>query len=116
MTAPRPNVNLTLESPHQEPDGAGGFRLLWRDLGHLWAEMRAPSGTERLAEVGAQSINQWRILVRAAPPADPRRPRPGQRFRMGEGACARHFRIEAVAEAATDGRWLICTAKEKVST
>lgn len=47
--------------------------------------------------------------MRGARDADPRRPRPEQRFRMG----ARVFRIEAVAEADPAGLWLDCIAKEE---
>ena len=64
---------------------------------------------ERQGEVGAESVVPWRITVRGARDADPRRPRPEQRFRMG----ARVFRIEAVAEADPAGLWLDCIAKEE---
>ena len=49
------------------------------------------------------------ITLRAAREGDPRRPRPGQRFRMG----ARVFPIEAVAEADGAGLWLDCVAREE---
>ncbi|RDW11680.1 phage tail protein, partial [Paracoccus thiocyanatus] len=32
---------------------------------------------------------------------------------LGEGAAARRFRIEAVAESDAGGRWLVCIAKEE---
>jgi len=74
--------------------------------------MRAGSGAERQGEVGAESVVPWRITVRGARGRDPRRPRPEQRFRMGE----RVFRIEAVAEADGAGLWLVClTREERVS-
>ncbi|MDQ7775485.1 head-tail adaptor protein [Paracoccus aminovorans] len=113
MSAPRLTVPLVVETPVREPDGMGGFRLAWQDVGQLWAEMRSGAGAERFAEVGAQSVVAWRITVRAAPAGDARRPRPEQRFRMGEGAAARRFRIEAVAEADAAGCWLVCVAKEE---
>lgn len=113
MKAPRLTVPLVVETPVREPDGMGGFRLAWQDVGQLWTEMRSGAGAERFAEVGAQSVVAWRITVRAAPAGDARRPRPEQRFRMGEGAAVRRFRIEAVAEADALGRWLVCVAKEE---
>jgi head-tail adaptor len=113
MSVPRLTVPLVLETPSRSPDGMGGFRLVWQPVGHLWAEMRSGAGGERFAEVGAQSVVSWRITVRAALAGDARRPRPEQRFRMGEGALARRFRIEAVAEADAAGRWLVCIAKEE---
>ena len=113
MNAPRPTVPLVVESPLREPDGMGGFRLTWQEVGRIWAEMRSGAGAERLAEVGAQSVVTWRITVRAVPAGDPRRPRPEQRLRLGEGAQARRFRIEAVAESDAGGRWLVCVAKEE---
>jgi len=113
MKAPRLTVPLVVETPVRAPDGMGGFRLVWQDVGQLWAEMRSGAGAERFAEVGAQSVVSWRITVRAAPAGDARRPRPEQRLRMGEGAAARRFRIEAVAEADATGRWLVCVAKEE---
>lgn len=109
MSAPRLTIPLVLESPQRVADGMGGYRMEWRALGILYARMRAGSGTERQGEVGAESVVQWRITVRGARDCDPRRPRPGQRFRMGE----RVFRIEAVAEADPAGLWLDCLAREE---
>ena len=113
VTVPRLTVPLIIESPVREPDGMGGFRLAWQVIGKIWAEMRSGAGGERLAEVGAQSVVNWRITVRAALAGDPRRPRPEQRLRMGEGPAARRFRIEAVSEVDRQGRWLTCIAKEE---
>ena len=113
MNAPRLTVPLVLESPVRAPDGMGGFQLSWQAVGQVWAEMRSGAGGERFAEVGAQSVVTWRIFVRAAPMGDPRRPRPEQRLRMGEGPAARRFRIEAVSEVDRQGRWLTCIAQEE---
>jgi hypothetical protein len=52
----------------------------------------------------------YRIIVRAAPVGDDRRPRPEQRFREGE----RLFRILAVAEADRGQHYLTCFAREEV--
>lgn len=106
---PRLQVPLILESPVRTPDGMGGFGLDWQAIGTLWAEMKAGTGSEKFAEVGATSVVTWRITVRGAPPGDPRRPRPDQRLRSGE----RLFRILAVAERDAQGRHLVCTAQEE---
>lgn len=110
MSPPRLDVALTLESPERVADGLGGFRLVWRAEGRLWAAMRAGQGRERIAEVAPASTTNWRITVRAAPSGDPRRPRPDQRFRQG----ARLLRILSVAETGAGGRYLICLAQEEV--
>ncbi|AGT07707.1 head-tail adaptor protein [Paracoccus aminophilus] len=109
MSAPRLNVALVLETADRVPDGLGGFRTVWRAEGRLWAEMKAGVGTESFAEVGPKSVVRWQITLRAAPAGDPRRPRAGQRFRLGE----RILRILAVAERDATGRWLGCLAQEE---
>lgn len=106
---PKPNVPLTLESPERVADGMGGYATSWRALGVIWGEMRASGGREVGGETAAISRTTWRIAVRAAREGDPRRPRPDQRLRMG----TRLFRIEAVVEQGTDGRWLTCHAIEE---
>ena len=103
------NVPLILETPERVADGIGGYRLVWRPLGQLWAGMRAGAGGERFAEVGAKSVVTWRITVRAALAGDPRRPRAEQRLRMG----TRLFRIASVAEEGAGGRYLTCIATEE---
>lgn len=109
MRAPRPNLRLILEDPERQGDGMGGHRIVWRQLGWLWAALEAGSGRERSAGIGPESVVPWRITLRAAAAGDPRRPRPGQRLRMGQ----RLFRITAVAERDPDGRWLTCFAQEE---
>lgn len=108
MTA-RLNVALTLETPDRVADGLGGFQLIWRAEGRLWANLRAVGGDQRLAEVGPSSVASWQITVRAAPMGDARRPRADQRFRLG----TRVFRIQSVAESDAVGRYLNCLAKEE---
>ena len=109
MDAPQLNVELTLEEGIRVSDGAGGHRLAWQELGRLWAALDARSARETGQGIGMVSVVQWRITVRGAPAGDPRRPRAGQRLRMG----TRRFRIEAVAERDGSGRWLDCFAREE---
>ena len=112
MSAPRLTVPLVLETPIRVPDRMGGHKVEWRALGVLYTAMRAGAGAERQSEVGAKSVVVWRITLRAARIGDPRRPRPDQRFRMGE----RVFRIDAVAEADPAGLWIECLAREEIIT
>lgn len=109
MEAPRLNVELALEEGHRVPDGMGGHRLAWQQIGRLWAALDARSAREAGQGIGMVSVVQWRITVRGAEVGDPRRPRAGQRLRLG----VRRFRIEAVAERDADGRWLDCFAREE---
>ncbi len=109
MGVPRLSVRLTLETPVRQDDGMGGYTHVWSEIGTLWAEMRAGSGREQFAEVGPESVVRWRIVVRGAAHGDPRRPRAGQRLRLGQ----RIFAIEAVAEQDAAGRWLTCFAREE---
>lgn len=106
---PKLTVPLMLETPERQADGMGGFVIVWRVLGTLWAEMKSGAGREARAEIGPQSVVGWRITIRAARAGDPHRPRAEQRLRMGQ----RLFRIEAVAECDGDGRWLTCFAREE---
>ncbi|MRX50685.1 head-tail adaptor protein [Paracoccus sp. S-4012] len=109
MRRVQPDVALVLEAPLRIADGLGGQVTQWVARGQLWGAMDAGSGREARGEAGAASVVAWRITVRAAPPGDPRRPRPGERLRLGP----RIFRIEAVAEDGPRGRWLVCHAKEE---
>lgn len=103
------NVPLILEAPQRVGDRLGGYVVRWAVLGRIFATMQGGSGRIGQAEVGPESVVGWKITVRGAPEGDPRRPAPGQRFRMG----ARLFPIDAVAEADPSGRWLVCTAREE---
>ncbi|NDR56066.1 head-tail adaptor protein [Aliiruegeria sabulilitoris] len=111
MTGRLPNLSrrLTLETLERVPDGSGGYDESWIELGTLWAEVKAGTGKETASDYLTLSYVPYRITVRAAPPGDSRRPRSDQRFREGD----RIFRILAVADAETDGRYLICYAREE---
>ncbi len=112
MADPVLNRRLELEEPRKVPDGAGGFVETWVTLGALWAELRAGPAAEREGDFLTLSTVAYRITVRAAPVGAPSRPRPDQRLREP----GRLFRIIAVAELGTDGRFLVCHAREEVAT
>lgn len=104
------NRRLVLEAPQRVPDGAGGHAESWAEIGVLWADVAARSGREG-TDAGLQvSSAAYRITVRAAPYGAPSRPRAEQRFRDGQ----RIFRIEAVTERDSAGRFLTCFAQEEV--
>ncbi len=109
MAVPRLNIPLVLEEKDRQPDGMGGYRVVWRSLGIVHAMMQNGAGRMRGGEAGPESVNQWKITLRAFPPGDPRRPAPGQRLRLG----GRLFRIDAVAETGAMGRHLTITAQEE---
>ena len=111
MSAPRLNRALVLEAPERVSDGAGGYSEVWTALGTLWAEVDAGSGRERALSGAPVSATRYRITVRGAPVGTAERPQPQQRFRDE----ARVFLIQAVAEADSDGRYLICFADEEVA-
>lgn len=109
MSAPRCPVPLVLEEARRVPDGMGGHVRHWHALGTVHAGMTAGAARAAPAGIGPQSRVVWRIRLRAARPGDPRRPVPGQRFRME----TRSFAIDAVAEADAAGLWLDCHAREE---
>lgn len=98
MKPVRLNHPLVLEEAQIQSDGAGGLVAQWAALGTLWAELRAGSGRERLAEMGPQGRAGFRIIVRAA----------------AQGSPARLFRILAVAELDPRGAYLTCFAEEEL--
>lgn len=110
MKAVHLNRRLVLEAPERTPDGAGGFAENWVELGSLWAEVQLRAGRERAGALGQVSDVDYKISIRAAPVGSSARPKPGQRFVEG----ARRYLIEAVAERDTQGRYLVCFAREEV--
>jgi head-tail adaptor len=107
MTLPQLTRRLVLEAPDRVPDGAGGYEETWVSLGHVWADV-APRGAGQEVDAAASRLNH-RITLRAAPQGAPSRPTASMRFRDG----ARIYRIDAVTEADTSGRYLLCFASEE---
>lgn len=112
MSRPHLSQQLVLEAAQPSPDGAGGFTDTWIAMGMHWAQITPGAGRE-IGENGVPlSRLPLRIVVRAAPIANDRRPLAGQRFRQG----TRIFAIAAVTELDAEGRYLICRVTEKVAT
>ena len=105
---PRLSRQLVLEDPQRSSDGSGGYSETWIALGTLWAEVKALTGR---VTGDSLSLQRYRITLRASPEGAASRPRPDQRFRDG----SRLYRIDAVAEADPDARYLTCFAVEEVS-
>jgi len=108
---PQLNRLLRLQARVHTPDGVGGSRVEWQDLGQVWAKIEVRSGGVGRGDGGDLAQINLRILVRALPQNAPLRPRPDQRFCEG----SRVFRILAVADHDQSGRYLICFAKEEVA-
>lgn len=106
MKTPTLNRKLILEAPARVADGAGGFDEVWGPLGIIWGEV-LPRGVGR--EVEASEL-KLKITVRAAPQGAPSRPTAAMRFRDRE----RIYDIEAVTEAQSGGRYLVCHVTEEV--
>ena len=106
-----PNLShrLELQAPERMPDGAGGHVTTWVTLGTVWAEIVAARGRERIRAALTFSTVPCRITVRAAPVGSLARPRPEQRFRVGNQV----FRIISVADSDVSSRYLTCMAEEE---
>ena len=105
---PELNRAMVLETRALNPDGGGGQVEAWVALGTLWAAIERPAA--RLVADGAREVPalRVRIIVRAAPTGQDRRPLPGQRMRQGD----RIFAIQAVSEYDPKGRFLQLWAEE----
>ncbi|MCL3883711.1 head-tail adaptor protein [Marivita sp. GX14005] len=108
----RLTAKLVLERLEAVPDGAGGMRESWVELGVLWGEVTPRTGRETRGEAGQVSVAGFRIVVRGQPQGHSARPLPEQRFRQG----GRVFRINSVTEADAGGRYLVCFCEEEVAT
>lgn len=97
-----------LEEPADAPDGGGGWTRVWSELGVLWGELTPVSASELIAGSRESSRITHRIAVRAKTESAPSRPRPNQRFRLGE----RVFNIRAVYESQGGFRYLTCLVEE----
>ncbi len=109
--APVLNRRLVLEEEARVPDGAGGWSREWRAVAVLWASVRARSAREVEEGERGRSRVSHRVVVRAAAPGAPARPRADQRFRDGE----RVLRIRGVGEADPRGRYLVAWAEEEAA-
>ncbi len=109
MTVNKLNRKLILEAPQSLPDGAGGYRQIWQQLGTIWADVSPLSGQEVQEGTAPRNQVKHRIVVRAAPPGSDRRPEVRQRFREGD----RVYRIQSVTVHDRKSRYLRCMVEEE---
>ena len=101
---------LVLEALVRTPDGLGGFVEAWVARGTLWADVVPGAGRGLNREEVTGSAVPLRITVRGARVGAPSRPAAGDRFREED----RVYRIIAVTERDSAGRYLMCHAVEEV--
>ncbi|WP_308916794.1 head-tail adaptor protein [Jannaschia sp. LMIT008] len=94
--------------PDHVGDGAGGLSRTWVEVGALWGDVQARSGSLRVTELGADPRLKVRIVIHGVPDDHPSRPRQGDRLRDG----GRLFEVEAVHAIDHRGRYLGCFAHE----
>ena len=99
----RMRMRLTLESPQDEPDGAGGVSRTWRAGGRVWGEVAsaAAQGTFEAGQEG-QRVTR-RITIRYREDL-----RLGQRLRAG----TRIFEPRSFHDIDGTRRFLAITAEE----
>lgn len=104
MTAPGDlNRRLLLETPVENPDGAGGVTRLYDVVTTLWAQVVPLSAHADVAADRAASAVRYRIVVRAGPDITTR-----HRFQDG----ARIYQVIATRPSA-DRRFLAIDAEER---
>lgn len=108
---PRLSRKLVLEARDDVGDGAGGRSGGWRVLGTHWAQLEARLGRFEKGDGFPRARVPYKVTLRSMPQDAPSRPRAGQRFVEG----SRVYSIKAVADEATDARYLICYADEEVA-
>lgn len=108
---PRLTRKLVLEARGGGGDGAGGRSGGWQALGTHWAQVEARIGRYETGDGYPRARVPYKVTIRAMPQDAPSRPVAGQRFVEG----TRAYLIKAVADEATDARYLICYADEEVA-
>ncbi|MBI1385710.1 MAG: phage head closure protein [Rhizobiales bacterium] len=94
---------LTLETPVDVPDGAGGFERTWQDGGVVWGRLKPLSGREFVAKGKLASRITHEITVRYRTDV-----LPSMRLRLA----TRVFEILAVIDDYEPGRWRTCHCEE----
>ncbi len=94
---------MTIETPVETPDGAGGASLSFSPLVTVWAGLEWLGGEERWREGGFEQAGRWRITMRWRSGVTA-----GMRLRDG----TRLFDIRAAADPDGGGRRLVCLCEE----
>ena len=95
---------LVLEAPVESPDGAGGISRGYAAAATLWAALAPVSVRGDVVGAGFATTVTHRLVIRRGPDVTT-----DHRFRLG----ARIFRIVAIREEDSDGRFLEIQAEER---
>lgn len=97
-------TRLVIEAPVETPDGSGGVARSFSDVAAVWAEVVPLSARERM-QAGATGVSvTHRIRIRHRDDVTTR-----HRLRHG----TRSFRIAALRDAESTGRFLLIEAEER---
>jgi SPP1 family predicted phage head-tail adaptor len=96
-------VRLTIETPVERPDGAGGLTRSWSVVGMVFAAIEPLSGEERILADRLEERVTHRVTLRAGPAL-----KAGQRFRRNERLLA----IRTVYDPDERGTRLLCLCEE----
>jgi SPP1 family predicted phage head-tail adaptor len=96
-------ARLTIETPVERPDGAGGLTRSWSTLATAFAAIEPLSGEERLLADRLEERVTHRVSLRAGPAL-----KAGLRFRRG----ARVLMIRSVYDPDERGTRLLCLCEE----
>ena len=99
----RLRARLTVETPADTPDGAGGFTRSWVSGSTLAADIVPVRADEADFGEGRAGFATHRIIIRGRSDIAS-----GNRFRLG----ARLFEIRAIHDRDEDGRYLTCLVQE----
>ena len=95
---------LTLETPDDGPDGAGGFVRVWNPLGQVWAAIEPLSANA--AVIADQRVGALTHRVTLRHRSDLTL---NHRFRLGD----RLFTLRVMRDREEDGRFLECLVAEE---
>ena len=99
----RMRCRLTIETPGETPDGAGGADVAFVAIGAVWANVEWLRGDERWRADRFEQAGQYRIIIRHREGLSA-----GMRFRDG----ARIYDIKSVGDPDGVGRRLVCLCEE----
>jgi SPP1 family predicted phage head-tail adaptor len=95
---------VVLEAPVESPDGAGGISRSYAAAATLWAALAPVSARGDVVGAGFATTVTHRLVIRRGPEVTT-----DHRFRLG----TRIFRIVAIREEDSDGRYLEIQSEER---
>lgn len=67
LAAGRLRSRIAIERKQKLPDGQGGNRHKWIEIGKAWAEVLNQSGREALIAGAVQGLTTWKVTMRWRP-------------------------------------------------